>query len=58
MEANKAKNMSMNGYSNVVISSYNDIHDRFQAYKELKERQYQVTQLNRSNGITMIKLYK
>lgn len=58
MEANKAKNMSMNGKSNIIISSYCDMHDRFQAYKELKERQYQVTQLNRGNGITMIKSYK
>ena len=55
---NNAKNMSMNGNSNVVISSYQDMHDRFKVFKELKERQYSVSQLNRGNGITMLKLYK
>lgn len=58
LEANNAKRISMNGKSNIVISSYQDIHDRFQAYKELKEKNYTVSQLNRDNGITMLKLYR
>ena len=58
LESNNAKNMSMNGNSNIIISSYQDIHDRFKAYKELKDKEYAVTQLNRSNGITMVKTYK
>ena len=58
LESNNARNMSMNGNSNVVISSYQDMHDRFKVFKELKERQYSVSQLNRGNGITMLKLYK
>ena len=48
----------MNGNSNVVISSFQDIHDRFKAFKELKENKYSVSQFNRGNGITMVKLYK
>ena len=58
MQSNNAKRMSMNGKSNVIISSYQEIHDRFKAYKELKDNHYSVTQLNRGNGITMIKMYR
>ena len=50
--------MSMNGNSNVVISSYQDIHDRFKVYKELKDNKYSISQFNRGNGITMLKLYR
>ena len=57
-EKNNVKNMSMNGNSNIVISSYQDIHDRFKAFKELKENNYSISQFNRGNGITMLKLYK
>ena len=55
---NNAKNMSMNGNSNIIISSFQDIHDRFMAYKELKDSHYSVSQLSRGNGITMIKSYR
>ena len=48
----------MNGNSKVIISSYQDIHDRFMAYKQFKENQYSISQLNRGNGITMVKMYK
>ena len=58
MQDNNAKNISMNGNSNVIISSYQDIHDRFKAYKQLKEKQYSISQLNRGNGITMVKMYR
>ena len=58
LEDNNARRISMNGNSNVIISSYQDIHDRFMAYKELKEKHYSVSQLNRGNGITMVKMYK
>ncbi len=58
MQSNNAKRISMNGKSNVIISSYQDLHDRFKAYKEFKENMYSVSQLNRGNGITMLKLYK
>ena len=55
---NNAKNISMNGNSNVIISSFQDIHDRFTAYKELKDNKYFASQLNRGNGITMVKTCK
>lgn len=58
LESNNARNMSMNGDSKVIISSHQDIHDRFKAYKELKDNDYTVAQLNRGNGITMIKSMK
>lgn len=58
LEKYNVKNMSMNGNNNIVIGSFQDIHDRFTAYKELKDHNYPVTQLNRGNCITMIKRYK
>lgn len=57
MEDNYAKHISMNS-NNIIISSYPNVHDRFKVYHDLKEQNYYVTQLNRGNGITMLKMYK
>jgi len=58
MESNNAKYISMNGKSNVIVSSYQNMQDSFNVYKELKEKQYLISQFNRGNGITMLKMYK
>ena len=58
MQSNNARHISMNGKSNVIISSYQNLQDRFNVYRELKEKKYSISQLNRGTGMTMIKMYR
>ena len=58
MQSNNARHISMNGKSNVIISSYQNLQDRFNVYRELKEKKYSISQLSRGTGMTMIKMYR
>lgn len=53
---NNAREISTNGYSNILVATFNDVHERFKASQELSD--YESRKINIGNGYSYIKCYK
>lgn len=53
---NDAKQISTNGFSNILVASFDDVHKRFKASKELSF--YETHKYNEGNSFSFIKCYK
>lgn len=51
-----AKIISTNGYSDILVASFYDVHDRFKASQELSA--YESKKISRGNGYSYLKCYR
>ena len=56
LKENDVRIMSTNGFSNILVASFNDVHKRFKASKELSC--YESHKFNEGNSCSFIKCYK